>query len=425
MSRHVVKLPDLGEGTVSSEIVAWHVKVGDRVSEDQPMVEMSTDKAVVEMPAPVSGRVVSLGGEPGDHIAVGAELIVLETSDAAAAEPEKPASAPAPAERQPERQESNIRVHPTAERAKTAPAEKARTGRVLASPATRMRAREAGIDLTTVVGTGRDGRIQRQDLESAISGHAQPGTSSPARVEVPRHARTETEEIRILGVRRVSAQRVADSKRNIPHFAYVEEVDVTELERLRRHLNAKLPQGTPGYTYLPFLALALVRVIERLPKCNSLYDAERNVLVRHRGVHVGVATQTSDGLKVPVVRHVEALSLHQVAAEIRRVTEAARKGTATRNELRGSTITITSLGKLGGIVSTPIINAPEVAIIGVNKAVERPVVQNGQIAVRLMMNLSSSFDHRFIDGYDAAETIQALKELLEQPATIFIEAVSG
>ncbi|MGH8187662.1 MAG: dihydrolipoamide acetyltransferase family protein, partial [Steroidobacteraceae bacterium] len=297
-----------------------------------------------------------------------------------------------------------------------------RTGRVLASPATRMHAREAGIDLATVVGTGRDGRIQRQDLESAISDHARPSTpgAPPARIEAPRQARTETEEIRILGVRRVSAQRVADSKRNIPHFAYVEEVDVTELERLRRHLNSKLPQGTAGYTYLPFLALALVRVIERLPKCNSLYDAERNVLVQHRGVHVGVATQTSDGLKVPVVRHVEALSLQQVAAEIRRVTEAARKGTATRNELRGSTITITSLGKLGGIVSTPIINAPEVAIIGVNKAIERPVVQNGAIAVRLMMNLSSSFDHRFIDGYDAAETIQALKELLEQPATIFI-----
>jgi 2-oxoisovalerate dehydrogenase E2 component (dihydrolipoyl transacylase) len=438
MSKHVVKLPDLGEGTVSSEIVAWHVKVGDRVTEDQPMVEMSTDKAVVEMPAPVSGRVVSLGGEPGDHIAVGAELIVLETSDAAAAEKtEPPPSQPSPAERGKEKEKekekdkeasSHLSLVPSPAPRGRAREGAARTGRVLASPATRMRAREAGIDLATVVGTGRDGRIQRQDLESAISDHARPGTPgapSPARIEAPRQARTETEEIRILGVRRVSAQRVADSKRNIPHFAYVEEVDVTELERLRRHLNSKLPQGTPGYTYLPFLALALVRVIERFPKCNSLYDAERNVLVQHRGVHVGVATQTSDGLKVPVVRHVEALSLHQVAAEIRRITEAARKGTATRNELKGSTITITSLGRLGGIVSTPIINAPEVAIIGVNKAVERPVVQNGQIAVRLMMNLSSSFDHRFIDGYDAAETIQALKELLEQPATIFIEAVSG
>jgi 2-oxoisovalerate dehydrogenase E2 component (dihydrolipoyl transacylase) len=293
----------------------------------------------------------------------------------------------------------------------------------MASPATRRRARESGIDLATVAGTGRDGRIQRQDLDAAISEKAHGGAAAApvARPSGEGKARTEIEEIRILGVRRVSAQRVAESKRNIPHFSYVEEVDVTELERLRRHLNSKLPKGTAGYTYLPFLAMALVRVIEQFPKCNSLYDAERNVLLQHRGVHVGVATQTPDGLKVPVVRHVEALSLRELAAEIRRVTDAARQGTAARKELMGSTITITSLGKLGGIVSTPIINAPEVAIIGVNKAVERPVVYQGAVAVRLMMNLSSSFDHRFVDGYDAAETIQALKERLEQPATIFIE----
>lgn len=292
----------------------------------------------------------------------------------------------------------------------------------MASPATRRRARESGIDLATVAGSGRDGRIQKQDLDAAITertaGRA-PATDI-ARADGARRARTETEEIRILGVRRVSAQRVADSKRNIPHFAYVEEVDITELERLRRHLNSKLPKGAPSYTYLPFVAMALVRVIEQFPKCNAQYDAERNVIVQHRGVHLGVATQTADGLKVPVVRHAEALSLREVAAEIRRLSEAARNGTASRNELRGSTITITSLGKLGGIVSTPIINAPEVAIIGVNKAIERPVIHNGAVAVRLMMNLSSSFDHRFVDGFDAAETIQALKEKLEQPATIFI-----
>jgi 2-oxoisovalerate dehydrogenase E2 component (dihydrolipoyl transacylase) len=418
MSRHVVKLPDLGEGTVSSEIVAWHVKVGDRVAEDQPMVEMSTDKAVVEMPAPVSGRVVSLGGQPGDHIAVGAELIVLETGEGAAAaveksEPAKSEAAPAPKEKPPG---SHLSLVPPP--AQAAP----RTGRVLASPATRRRARESGIDLTTVVGSGRDGRIQRQDLDAAINSQSQQGTGAAARNGgLKRQPRTETEEIRILGVRRVSAQRVAESKRNIPHFSYVEEVDITELERLRKHLNSRLPKGTPSYTYLPFLGMALIRVIERFPKCNSRYDAERNVLVQHRGVHLGVATQTSDGLKVPVVHHAEALTLGELAAQIRRVAQAARDGTASRNELSGSTITITSLGKLGGIVSTPIINAPEVGIIGVNKAVERPVVQHGQIAVRLMMNLSSSFDHRFIDGYDAAEIVQALKELLEQPATIFIE----
>jgi 2-oxoisovalerate dehydrogenase E2 component (dihydrolipoyl transacylase) len=263
MSRHVVKLPDLGEGTVSSEIVAWHVKVGDRVAEDQPMVEMSTDKAVVEMPAPVAGRVVSLGGQPGDHIAVGAELIVLDTAEgvAAAEKPaeKKEAAAPAPASQKP-----NLSLVPpptSAPRAAAAP----RTGRVLASPATRRRAHDAGIDLATIVGSGRDGRIQRQDLDAAINQTHQAAPGAPAGGGLRRQQRTGTEEIRILGVRRVSAQRVADSKRNIPHFSYVEEVDITELERLRKHLNSKLPKGSPSYTYLPFLGMALIRVIERFP----------------------------------------------------------------------------------------------------------------------------------------------------------------
>lgn len=420
MSRHVVKLPDLGEGTVASEIVAWRVKVGDQVAEDQPMVEMSTDKAVVEMPSPIAGRVISLGGQPGDHIAVGAELIVLETGEGSG-------SAPAPAadksvEKAPQNEAAAPKTQPARNNGNgsTQPANKP-SGRVMASPATRAKAKQSGIDLTTVSGSGRDGRIQRQDLEAAIQDR-QSG-KAPARSpssDGRRQVRTGTEEIRILGVRRVSAQRVAESKRNIPHFSYVEEVDLTELERLRKHLNSQLPKGSPAYTYLPFLAMALVRVIEQFPKSNSHYDAERNVLIRHEGVHIGIATQTNDGLKVPVVRHAESLSLKEMSAEIRRVSAAARDGTASRNELRGSTITITSLGKLGGIVSTPIINAPEVAIVGINKAVERPVILNGEVAVRLMMNLSSSFDHRFIDGYDAAETIQALKEKLEQPATIFI-----
>jgi 2-oxoisovalerate dehydrogenase E2 component (dihydrolipoyl transacylase) len=451
MSRHVVKLPDLGEGTVSSEIVAWHVKVGDEVKEEQPMVEMSTDKAVVEMPSPISGRVISLGGEPGDHIAVGAELIVLDTGSGANASstPSQSASSPTrpgkgedvtiaadgatTAHQQPAEAPARTPASPRSAQVSAAATSNSRDeravarsgapGRIMSSPATRRRARESGVDLATVVGSGRDGRIQRQDLDAAINERTLGKTPAAdgARIEGGRKARTETEEIRILGVRRVSAQRVSDSKRNIPHFSYVEEVDVTELERLRKHLNAKLPKGAPSYTYLPFLAMALVRVLERFPKSNAQYDAERNVLIQHRGVHIGVATQTPDGLKVPVVRHAETLSLREVAAEIRRLSDAARNGTASRNELRGSTITITSLGKLGGIVSTPIINAPEVAIIGVNKAIERPVVINGAVTVRLMMNLSSSFDHRFIDGYDAAETIQALKEKLEQPATIFIE----
>lgn len=424
MSRHVVKLPDLGEGTTSSEIVAWKVKVGDQIGEDQPIVEMSTDKAVVELPAPVTGKVVSLAGEPGDQIAVGAELYVLETEAGASAEAESaaaPAQAPAAngksaAQSAPEKSGS-----PASNGNGAAPAPSKSSGRVMASPATRARAKQSGIDLTTVTGTGRDGRIQRQDLEAAIQ-ERQVGKAPAPRVSSTGRpaARTGTEEIRILGVRRVSAQRVADSKRNIPHFAYVEEVDLTELERLRKHLNSQLPKGSPSYTYLPFLAMALVRVVEQFPKINSRYDSERNVLVRHEGIHVGIATQTNDGLKVPVVRHAESLSLKEIAAEIRRVSSAARDGTASRNELQGSTITITSLGKLGGIVSTPIINAPEVAIVGINKAIERPVIVNGAVAVRLMMNISSSFDHRFIDGYDAAEAIQALKEKLEQPAAIFI-----
>lgn len=409
MTRHVIKLPDLGEGTVSSEIVAWHVKPGDIVQEDQPMVEMSTDKAAMEMPAPVSGRVISLGGQPGDAIAVGAELLVIETDPIETGDTPAPdtASPPAvPAAGPPQSEPTDM----------PAPG----LGRVMASPATRLRARQAGIDLATLAGTGRDGRILREDLDAVLSERSsgEQAHGLPQRTGTVR--RTATEEIRILGIRRVSAQRVSESKRSIPHFAYVEEVDITELEHLRRHLNAQLPDHAVNYTYLPLLAMALARTLERFPKCNALYDAERSVLVRHSGIHLGIATQTPDGLKVPVVRHVEAMTLQDVAAEIRRVTEAARHGTAGRDELRGSTITITSLGRLGGIVSTPIINAPEVAIIGINKTVERPVVHDGNIAVRLMMNLSSSFDHRFVDGYDAAETIQALKAYLEQPATIFI-----
>jgi 2-oxoisovalerate dehydrogenase E2 component (dihydrolipoyl transacylase) len=289
----------------------------------------------------------------------------------------------------------------------------------MASPATRRRAREAGIDLAQVAGTGPSGRITRQDLAAAMSG--QPSPPHAARgAPVPAARRTGTEEVKVIGLRRLIAQRMSDAKRNIPHFAYVEEVDVTELESLRRHLNGRRPEGTPSLTYLPFLAAALVRAIEQYPQCNATYDSERNVVVRHRAVHAGIATQTPDGLKVPVVRHAEARGLWDLAAEIRRVSEAARTNKATREELTGSTITVTSLGKLGGIVSTPIINAPEVAIIGVNKAVERPVVVGGAIAVRLMMNLSSSFDHRFVDGFDAAAMIQVLKEMLEHPATIFI-----
>jgi len=292
---------------------------------------------------------------------------------------------------------------------------------VKASPATRRKAREAGIDLRQVHGSGLSGRIMPKDFEAAMSG-ATPAGKNGGTAAAPSllRPRTGTEEIKVIGVRRVIAQRMTDAARTIPHFSYVEEIDVTELESLRTHLNSKAPKGTPSLTYLPFLAAALARVLEEFPQCNAHYDAERNVLIRHHPVHLGVATQTPDGLKVPVVRNAEARTLWDLSDEIRRVSEAAKGGKASREELSGSTITITSLGRMGGIVSTPIINAPEMGIIGVNKAIDRPVVLDGAIAIRRIMNLSSSFDHRFVDGYDAAAMILALKDLLEHPATIFI-----
>jgi len=411
MSRYVFKMPDLGEGTVSAEVVEWKVKVGDSVTEDQVIAEVMTDKAAVEIPSPVTGRVASITGQPGDMVAVGSELIAFDTSGDAPAEP---ASAVTPKTAAPATDK------PAADRpAAKEPAaaiSAATPTRVMASPATRRKAHVAGVDLATVSGSGPGGRIRAQDLESAIAGRAG-GATRPASFV----ARKGVEEIKVIGVRRVIAERMSAAKRNIPHFAYVEEVDVTELEALRQYLNARLEKGTPSLTYLPFLVAALVRVLERFPQCNALHDAERNLILRHSAVHVGIATQTPDGLKVPVVKHAEARSLADLAAEIRRVSEAARSNKATRDELTGSTITVTSLGRLGGIASTPVINAPEVAIVGVNKAVERPVVAGGAIAVRRIMNLSSSFDHRFVDGFDAAAMIQALKEKLEHPATIFIQ----
>jgi 2-oxoisovalerate dehydrogenase E2 component (dihydrolipoyl transacylase) len=342
------------------------------------------------------------------------------------------ASAPAP-----------VRAAPTAPAptapATAAPAPAASTaatgspsGRIMTSPANRRRAREAGIDLSTVVGSGPGGRIVRDDLPApgAAAARAPASMPTPGSVSTPgplpgADVAAETSEIKVIGLRRLIAERMSEAKRNIPHFAYVEEVDITELEALRAHLNGKLAKVEPSFTYLPLVVLALVRTLESFPQCNVLYDAARGVLVRHRAVHVGVATQTPEGLKVPVVRNAQAMNLPQVAAEIRRVTERARTNKATREELMGSTITVTSLGKLGGIASTPIINAPEVAIIGLNKAMERPVVHHGAVAVRRIMNLSSSFDHRFVDGYDAAAMIQALKELLEHPAMIFISKVNA
>ncbi len=418
MSVHVFKLPDLGEGTVSAEVVNWLVKPGDVLKEDQPLVEMSTDKAVVEIPSPVGGRVLTINGKPGDVIAVGAELATFDTtiaagaaSAAAKAPDSASASAPAPA----------VSANPQPARA----AGEA-SSQVRASPATRRRAQEAGLDLASVPGTGTSGRITPDDLLSALSARndgtreqaQEPGAPSSAKSTGT--AAGDVQEIPIIGIRRVIAQRMSESARSIPHFSYVEEVDISALHAMREHLNATAPKGAAPLSYLPFIVAALVRALQRYPQCNAHYDAAREMVLRHRAVHVGIATQTSEGLKVPVVRNADQRKLRELAAEISRVTTAARDRSVKREELSGSTITVTSLGKLGGIASTPIINMPEVAIIGVNRAVERPMVVAGAIAVRRMMNLSSSFDHRFVDGADAAGLIQSLRDLLEHPATIFI-----
>jgi 2-oxoisovalerate dehydrogenase E2 component (dihydrolipoyl transacylase) len=423
MSQYIFKMPDLGEGTVDAEIVAWHAKPGDQVTEDQLIVEVMTDKAAVEVPAPVSGRVLSVTGAPGEKVAVGSPLIVFELSDDSAAHvpaaAAAAAAAAAPAAAAPAAAKAAGVAAPAAPAPIATIAPGTRAARVMTSPANRRRAHEAGVDLSTVTGSGPGGRIVRRDLEAAIAPSASPKSAAGAA------AGPQTTEIKVIGLRRLIAERMSEAKRNIPHFAYVEEVDVTELESLRQHLNLSAPKGTGSLSYLPLVVMALIRVLESFPQCNVLYDAARGVLVRHRAVHVGIATQTPDGLKVPVVRNAQVLGLWEIAAEIRRLAERARSNKATREELVGSTITVTSLGKLGGIASTPIINAPEVAIIGLNKAVERPVVQHGAVVVRRIMNLSSSFDHRFVDGYDAAAMIQALKEFLEHPATIFIPTVKS
>jgi 2-oxoisovalerate dehydrogenase E2 component (dihydrolipoyl transacylase) len=422
MSQFTFKMPDLGEGTVDAEIVAWHTKPGDVVAEDQVIVEVMTDKAAVEVPAPVSGRVLSVTGAPGDKVAVGSPLIVFELSEAAAvaaAAVAAPAAAPVLAATAPTPPRAAVSATAQTVAPAAAPAVPAAPaavkGRVMASPANRRLASEAGIDLTTVAGSGPGGRILRADLQGAAPRAADADTADAA----------DTTEIKVIGLRRLIAERMSEAKRTIPHFAYVEEVDVTELESLREHLNHSRPTDAGALSYLPLVVMALTRVLESFPQCNVLYDAARGVLVRHRAMHVGIATQTPDGLKVPVVRNAQSRGLWEMAAEIRRLAERARSNKATREELVGSTITVTSLGKLGGIASTPIINAPEVAIIGLNKAVERPVVVQGAVVVRRIMNLSSSFDHRFVDGYDAAAMIQALKERLEHPATIFIPTVKS
>lgn len=429
MGRYVFKLPDVGEGTAEAEITAWHVKAGDQVKEDAPLVDVMTDKATVEITSPVAGKVLSLKGAPGDMAVVGSEIVIFEVEgegnegqprfkpaqNAQAAPAPKPAPAPVPALK-PAEPPAPVQRAPVVQARPLAQAVVARAQgeKPAASPAVRRRARELGLVLDFVPGSGPRGRIVHEDLDAFVKGKGAP--------QAPRYEKREgVEDIKIIGLRRKIAQQMQEAKRRIPHFAYVEEVDVTELEDLRAHLNANKGASQTKLTLLPFLMRAIIRVLPEFPLVNSRFDDDAGIVHRHDGVHMGIATQTPQGLVVPVVRHAETLDLWAAAAEIARLAEAARAGKAAREELQGSTMTITSLGPLGGIVSTPVINYPEVAIVGVNKIAERPVVREGQIAVRKMMNLSSSFDHRIVDGWDAANFIQRVKALLEHPALMFME----
>jgi 2-oxoisovalerate dehydrogenase E2 component (dihydrolipoyl transacylase) len=425
-----IKMPDVGEGVAEAEIVEWAVKVGDLVREDQVVAAVMTDKATVEIPTPVAGSVLALGGAVGDVLAVGSELIridapglpdsILPAAPKSQPEPQAPAPirkleaaepAPAPAARATRIEAPSPPRASEPQRGAPRPLGE----RPLAAPAVRLKAREAGVDLKFVRGSGPAGRITHQDLDAYI---ARPPEPSKPSGRAPNSA---VETIKVVGMRRRIAENMAESARRVAHFSYVEEVDVTALEELRASLNARATEEKPKLTLLPFLILGIVKAVGDFPQINAHYDDDNDVITRFGAVHLGVATQTPNGLMVPVVRHAETLGLYQCAREMRRVSEAARQGAAARDELSGSTITLTSLGALGGVASTPIINRPEVAIVGVNKIVVKPVWRDGGFVPRKVMNLSSSFDHRVVDGYDAATFIQRLRTLIEAPATLFIE----
>jgi len=442
MGIYVIRVPDIGEGIAEVELVAWHVALGENVKEDQPVADVMTDKATVEIPCHVHGKVIALGAAVGQMISVGAELIRLEVEgegnlkeDAAAAP--QTVAASAQVESNSDRKESEIiaeKAEKAPEKVVTAPAPapsrpapRAAAGtaqplarkegeRPLASPAVRRRALDMGVDLRLVHGSGPAGKITHADLEAFAAGQGPVLGGNPQYVE--RHGE---EQIPVIGLRRKIAQKMQEAKRRIPHFSYVEEVDVTELEQLRQQLN-KIHGATRGkLTLLPFLARAMVLALRQFPQINARYDDDAGVVTRFEAVHLGIAAQTDGGLMVPVLRHAESLDLWASAAGIARVAEGAKTGKLPREELTGSTITLTSLGALGGIVSTPVINHPEVAIVGVNRMVERPMLKNGQVVARQLMNLSSSFDHRVVDGMDAAQFIQAIRALLETPALLFVD----
>lgn len=487
MGIHTIKMPDIGEGIAEVELVEWHVKPGDTVIEDQLLADVMTDKATVQVPSPVDGKVVSLGGAVGEVMAVGSELIRLEVEgagNATAAKPSGRASAGAaaagvpatgmpatgmPAAGAPATTGDTVSpaAMPAVGRGQTpegrsshASSSRSATGiavatdtagkdvskqadapsrdsppfkpvtpagavrkpgeRPLASPAVRKRAWDLGIPLQYVAGTGAAGRISHADLDAYVAQGANAAAASSGRgaAYLPREGE---KQIPVIGLRRKIAQKMQESKRRIPHFTYVEEVDVTELEALRERLNAQWAGQRGKLTILPFLARAMVLAVREFPQINARFDDDNGVVTHYDAVHMGIAAQTDAGLMVPVMRHAEAHDLWSCAAEIKRLADAARNGNAARDELSGSTITLTSLGPLGGIVSTPVINHPEVGIVGVNRIVERPVILNGAVVARKIMNLSSSFDHRVVDGMHAAEFIQRIRGYLECPAMLFIE----
>jgi 2-oxoisovalerate dehydrogenase E2 component (dihydrolipoyl transacylase) len=432
MGIHVIKMPDLGEGIAEVEVVAWRVQPGDSVVEDQVLADVMTDKATVEIPSPVHGTVVALGGALGQALAVGAELIRLEVEGAgnvvagkAAAAPREAVTAEAapPPPAQIKQQAAPV-VAPVLAAAKAptpaAPAHATRPAgeKPLAPPAVRQRAWDLGIDLQYVFGSGAAGRITHADLDAYVARGGKPAAGAVAE----RYAELSGEQaVPIIGLRRKIAEKMQDAKRRIPHFTYVEEIDVTEIEALRTQLNTRWGAERGRLTLLPLLMRAIVLAVRSFPQVNARFDDDAGIVTRFEPVHIGIATQTDPGLMVPVVRHAEARDPWSSATEVARLAEAARSGKALREELSGSTITITSLGALGGIVTTPVINSPEVAIVGVNRMVERPVIRDGAIVARKMMNLSCSFDHRVVDGMYAAQFVQAIRGYLESPATLFVE----
>ena len=428
MATQTIKMPDIGEGIAEVELVAWHVKVGDVVAEDQILADVMTDKATVEIPSHVAGTVVSLNAAVGQVVAVGTEIIHIEVMGSNQQENVPPAATtvtaaavataaakPAPA---PERPAANPVDTATQPPTTSVQGTVAANTRAIAAPAVRQRAWELGIELACVKGSGPAGRITQGDLDAhALHSGARQGNA----LADERYAQRSAEEvIPVIGLRRKIAQKMQDAKRRIPHFTYVEEIDVTELEDLRARLNAKHGASRGRLTLLPFLIRAMVLAVRDHPEVNARYNDDTNEVTRFAAVHLGLATQSLGGLMVPVIRHAETLDLWACAAAVLRTSDAARSGKASREDLSGSTITLTSLGALGGIVSTPVINHPEVAIVGTNRIVERPMMKGGLVVARKMMNLSSSFDHRVVDGMHAAEFIQQIRAYLECPGTLLV-----